>query len=193
MMYMKISLKKAATLVSAITEQLQTIALVTDKSVGEFDEISVVDEAAAELADKIQKKLNLLEVQYAIRKKVAIANFGNDIDHVLNHIALLDKKLSLLTVLAKSKDRIDDEILSKMLQKLRERKSGGESFYDNDIFKNVTTSVITKETRLEFEKLVKQLNKEKAEKKEELLKLNMVTEIQLSDFEVEILEDVGLV
>ena len=192
-MNMKISLKKAATLVSAITEQLQTIALITDKSVGEFDDISVVDDASVELADKIEKKLNLLEVQYAIRKKVATANFENDIDHVLNHIALLDKKLSLITVLAKSKDRIDNEILSKMLQKLRERKSGGESFYDNDIFKNVTTSVITKETRLEYEKLVKQLNKEKAEKKEELLKLNMVSEIDLSDFEVKILEDVGLV
>ena len=189
---MKINLRKANALQLSIQDAIKGIKFDTEVKVNEFqvaeDEIACMRN---DFAAKQERHRGLLNSLYDIRKAVSQANSAQGVDVKLADVALMDKKIQYLVDLAGKTVRDSVEVVAGKMEKLRNRKDDTRSlYYGHDA--TVDTSIFTQEDIAGFRTAVSMGKKAKQKLQDELLEINVRTEIELSADAVTVLTTEGL-
>lgn len=189
---MKINLRKANALQLAIQDAIKSIRFETEVKINEFqiaeDEIGRLRN---DFAVKQERHRGLLNSLYHIRKAVSQANSAQGVDVKLADVALMDKKIQYLSELAVKHTRDSVEVIAGKMEKLRNRKDDTRSlYYGQDA--TVDTSIFTPEDIAGFRAAVSMGKKAKQKLQDELLEINVRTEIELGADIVTVLTAEGL-
>jgi hypothetical protein len=188
---MNISLRKANAIQNSINESIRAIEIVTQIEINEFQSVTeVLQNANNKLFENDTRRQKLLLALYNIRGLVGTANVQSGIDTKLATAAFVDKRLSQLEELASNKPVTDPAILNGKLDKIRNRKDESRSIYSRD--EVVSTSVLGEEQLKQIRDEIKNLKKQKQKITDEVLELNIKTEIPLSDDVVNTLQVEGI-
>lgn len=190
---MKITLRKANALQNAITEAIRNVKIETSVSINEFEDVAgklLKSNTALFEADK--RRSDLLMAQFAIRGLVGVANATSGVDAKLTQAAYIDKRIGQLSELVNSQPQTDINVIIGKLEKIRNRKEESRaSLYGRD--EDVTTCVATADQLADAKKLVQDLKKQKQKINDEVLELNVRTEVDMADDVVAILRAENLV
>jgi hypothetical protein len=189
---MKITLRKANALQLAIGEAVKNINVETDVKINEFQHgESEIARVAAEFRAAVVRRSELIYTMYEIRKAVSTANSGAGVDVKLADVAMLEKQVQFYNGLAGKKVREDAVVVAGQLNKLRESKDDSRrSIYG--YASTVDTSVLTAEDIKGFRTAAAAAKKAKQKLQDELLEINVRTEISLATDAVQLLTAEGL-
>jgi hypothetical protein len=188
---MKVTLRKANVLQNSINDAVKSISLKTEITVNEFQNPeSEVAAANKKLMSDLVRRDQLTEVLYEIRKAVSSANHTAGVDTRLADIAHLEKQIQYYTALAGKEVRENMDVINGQLGKIRNRPADSRSIYG--LSDSITSSVLEAEDVKTFKSLVIKAKKAKQKFQDEVLELNVRTEIQLSEKSVQILTQEGL-
>ena len=178
---MKITLRKANALQLAISEAVKNISVETDVKINEFQSGEAeIARVAAEFRVNLERRTQLMDAMYAIRKAVSTANASAGVDVKLADVALLEKQVQFFNGLASKKVREDAVVVGGQLNKLRESKDDSRrSIYGYT--STVDTSVLTAEDIKSFRTAAANAKKAKQKLQDELLEINVRTEIEVAD------------
>jgi len=190
---MNISLRKAAALQNSIQDAIKSIEVVTTVELNEFqDVLTELKKANDTLFANDTRRQRLLLALYNIRGLVGTANAQNGVDLKLATAAFVDKRVGQLDEFAKCKPVTDVAVLTGKLEKLRNDKSDNRAriYGYSD---TVSTSVFSQEQLDAVHAEIKNLKRQKQKLNDEILELNIKTEIPLSEDVVKTLQAEGLV
>ena len=190
---MNITLRKANALQNSILDAIKGIKVVLTAELNEFqDPEAELKRVNDELVKNDQRRAALLTVYYNIRGLVAQANSNAGIDLLLTKAAFVDKRIAQLDDLANATAMTEMEVVKGKLEKIKNDKSDNRrSLYGyND---TVSTSVLAQAQIDQAKKQIKDLKKQKQKLNDEVLELNIKTEIPLSDEIANVLVQEGLV
>ena len=192
-MGMNITLRKANAIQNAITEAIKNIKLESRIEINEFqDAEKFISEANALLFANDNRRQKLLLALYNIRGLVGAANAQSGIDLSLTKAAFIEKRTAQLQEFVSNDTRIDELVISGKLEKIRNRKEESRaSLYGRD--DTVTTSVFYQEQLDGIKVEILNLKKQKQKLNDEILELNIKTEIPLTDEVVATLQAEGLI
>ena len=175
---MKINLRKANAIQVAINETIKSLEFNAAASINEFqDAANEISAASAKFSRNLVRRIALLDALYEIRKAVASANDSAGIDGRLADVARLEKDLQFYSTYAKASVITDAAVINGKMERLRNRKEDAYSFRGE----TVDTSIFT-ETEVEgFKGIVSAAKKQKQKLQDELLELNVRTEIEFSE------------
>jgi hypothetical protein len=188
---MNISLRKANTVQNSINETIRGIDITTHLDINEFQNAAeVLQIANNKLFENDARRQKLLLALYNIRGLVGAANVQSGIDTKLATAAFVDKRIAQLEELASNKPVTDLAILNGKLEKIRNRKDDSRSIYGRD--ETVSTTVISEDQLKLIRDEIKNLKKQKQKINDEVLELNIKTEIPLSEDVVNTLQAEGI-
>ena len=178
---MKITLRKANALQLAIGEAVKNISVETDVKINEFQHGEAeIARVAAEFRANLERRTQLVDAMYAIRKAVSTANASAGVDVKLADVAQFEKQVQFYNGLAGKKVREDAVVVEGQLNKLRESKDDSRrSIYG--YASTVDTSVLTAEDIKGFRTAAATAKKAKQKLQDELLEINVRTEIEVSN------------
>lgn len=190
---MNITLRKANAVQNGINEIIKNIEIKTTIELNEFqDPVAELKKANDTLFTNDSRRQRLLLALYNIRGLVGTANAQSGIDLKLATAAFVDKRLVQLEALAKLEAVTDLTVINGKLEKIRNDKSetARRSIYGyND---TVSTTVVSAEQISQIKAEVQNLKKQKQKLNDEVLELNIKTEIPLSEDVVKALQDEGV-
>ena len=189
---MNISLRKASALQNSINDAVKGIQFNVQVKLNEFqDAEQEISRAAAELKTNLVRRESLTVALYEIRKAVSIANTQAGIDNRLADVAHLEKQIQFYNGLAGNTVRESHKVIEGRLDKIRNDKSESRrSIYGyND---TVDTTVLTQEDLNGFRREVVKAKKAKQALQDQILELNVQTQISLTDVTVATLQAEGL-
>ena len=185
---MKITLRKANTLQTAITGYIKTIDVKSTITLNEFqDPQSMIVDARDKFIENDRLQDALTVALYSIRRAIGNANATSGISDLLSHSAYIDKRLAQLAEITNDSVTMEDAVISGKLEKIRTRTDAA-SYYDRD----VTTGVLTAAQLDGFKQEAQTLKKKKQSISDKILDLNF-TEIELETDVVELLTTVNLI
>jgi len=189
---MNISLRKANAIQRSILETLKEIDTTTTIDINEFqDPTNEIQRANDTLFENDSRSQKLLLAYYNIRGLVGTANAASGINTNLAKGAFIDRRISQLQEIATLKPMVDLEVIKGKLEKIRNRKEERESIYGrNDV---VSTTVVSSDQIDQAKTEIRNLKKQKQTLNDQVLELNVSTEIPLSDDVVETLTKEGLI
>jgi hypothetical protein len=188
---MNITLRKANAIQNSITESIRGIEIKTTIDLNEFQDVTAELQAANNLLfANDTRRQRLLLALYNIRGLVGAANAQSGIDTKLATAAFIDKRVSQLDELAGCKPVMDLAVINGRLDKIRNRKDDSRSIYGRD--ETVGTSVIGADQLTQIRAEIKNLKKQKQKINDEILELNIKTEIPLSEDIINTLQSEGL-
>ena len=190
---MNISLRKANALQNAIQDAVKGIEIKTTVELNEFQNIAVeLKKANDQLFGNDTRRQKLLVALYNIRGLVGTANAQSGIDLKLATAAFVDKRVVQLEELAKAQTVTDFNVLEGKIEKIKSLKDEARSriygYADT-----VSTSVISQEQQDQIKAEILNLKKQKQKLNDEILELNIKTEVPLSEEVVKTLQAEGLV
>jgi hypothetical protein len=190
---MNITLRKANAIQHSITESIRGINPPRTIEINEFQDPMVeLEKANKAVFDADARRQKLLLALYNIRGLVGAANASSGIDLSLAKSAFVDKRITQLEDIAGQQPLIDIEVIKGKLEKISNRKEESRaSLYGRD--DTVSTSVITQEQIDQAKAEIKNLKKQKQKLNDDVLELNIKTEIPLSDDVVATLQTEGLI
>jgi hypothetical protein len=190
---MNITLRKANAVQNSIQEAIKSIKTDLTIEINEFQDPAVELKKANDAvfaADARRQKLLL--ALYNIRGLVGTANAGSGIDLNLAKAAFIDKRVVQLEEIAKAVAMTELTVITGKLDKIRNRKEESRaSLYGRD--DTVSTSVLVQEQIDQAKNEIKNLKKQKQKLNDEILELNIKTEIPLSEDVVATLQSEGLI
>ena len=192
---MKITLRKASALQNAIQEAVKNIDITVKVELNEFENAeTALATANAKLIHADQRRTALTKVLYVVRAQVGTANAECGINERLAKAAYVDKRIGQLTALIGS-DAVQDSIvvIQGKLEKLKAPESANSRRSLYGYSDTVGTGVLTPEQVTAFKAEQLALKKDKQKLNDEVLELNVRTEIALSDETVAVLTSEGLV
>jgi hypothetical protein len=176
---MKISLRKANMIQVAINEAIKGLEFNESISINEFqDAEKEIDTAAANFATNLERRSNLLDALYSIRKNVAVANAQHGIDSRLADVAFFEKDITFYSGYAKTAVRADAAVVSGKMEKLRSRQDDVSYFRGSN---ELSTTIFEQGVIDNFRNIAATAKKQKQKVQDELLELNVRTQIDLSD------------
>ncbi len=176
---MKLTLRKASALQNSIQEAIKTIELKAATTINEFQDANVVlAEANATLVANDKRRNALTKALYTIRGQVGLANATSGVSDRLSDAAYVDKRIGQLQGLISVSVQDDITVIGGKLEKIRNRKEDAHSYYREDV---VNTGVLTAEQVEAFKTEQRDLKKRKQKLNDEILELNVRTEVELSD------------
>jgi len=178
---MNITLRKASAVQNSINEAIKHIKIETNLELNEFQNVEAeIAAAQKKLEEADLRREKLLVVLYNIRGLVGQANAESGIDLKLARAAYVDKRISQLDAVANSNAVTSLDVLKGKLEKIKSLKDEARSriYGYGD---TVTTSVLTQEKIEAIQSEIKNLKKQKQKLNDEILELNIKTEIPLSD------------
>jgi len=190
---MNITLRKANAIQSSINDAIRGIKVEKTIELTEFqDPVVELQKANDKLFASDARRQKLLLALYNIRGLVGAANASAGIDMNLAKAAFIDKRIAQLDEIANSDSVTDIAVIKGKLDKIRNRKEESRaSLYGRD--DTVSTSVIGAEQVDQAKIEIKNLKKQKQKLNDEILELNIKTEIPLTDEVVATLQAEGLV
>ena len=190
---MNISLRKASAIQNRILEAIREIKIETSIQLNEFqDAETMLNQASETLWENDQRRNLLLLSLYNIRGLVGAANNASGVDLALSKAAFIDKRIVQLSEFASLSPVDSIDVINGRLAKIKE----GDQSQRRNIYGNpdtVQTSVITSLRLSKVKSEILYLKKEKQKLNDEILELNIKTEIPLADETVKVLTDEGLI
>jgi hypothetical protein len=183
----KISLRKANALQKNILDLMNSVEISTTVSINEFQNVeATVTRAAQELLQNDVRRSDLLMSYYTLRGLVSAANAACGINLRLGEMAYVDRRLTQLHALTQSSAVVGEaEVIFGRLEKIRTRPADSRaSLYHRD--EEVTTGVLSQEQVDNIRRVVSDLKKQKQKLSDEVLELNVRTEVELTP-EVEVI------
>lgn len=179
---MNITLRKANALQNSITEAIKNIKVDLNVEINEFQNVEdVLTKANATLIANDGRRQQLTMAMYNIRALVGTANTASGINTMLAKAAFIDKRIGQLEELAKATEITALDVIKGKLEKIKNDKgeNSRRSIYGyND---TVNTSVLSAEQIAQAKAEILNLKKQKQKLNDEVLELNIKTEIPLSD------------
>jgi hypothetical protein len=179
-MAIKITLRKANALQQNMNDLLKNIQVKATVELNEFQDVVQTLQAAndAVMAADVRRS-DLLMALYSIRATVGVANFQCGIGNRLSHLAYIDKRLHQLEGLVAESARLKDlAVISGQLDKIRNRREEHRLYgYEN----GVSTGVLQQSQIDSIAGIMRELKKQKQKLNDEVLELNVRTEIELTD------------
>lgn len=180
---MKVTLRKANALQNVINDAIRNIDTASTVTVNEFkDPEVVIKEGREALLANVERKNKLLGALYSIRKDVGASNAVAGIDERLAQVALTEKRIQLYAGLVGLAVREDVDVLAGKLLKIKNRPADARSPYGYS--DEITTTVVSDADLGEFKTRIAQLKKEKQKLQDEILEVNVRTEVDLNDIVV---------
>lgn len=187
---MNISLRKASALQNSINDTIKSIKIDPVIQITEYVQTeSTILNSNSTLINNDSRRVALLVAYYNIRSLVGVSNVSSGINMKLAKAAFVDKRIAQLQDMIDAGVR-DLDVVEKKIKKLRESDTTVRS-YIHDI--EVSTSVLTSEQIAAFTSELQSLRKEKQKLKDEILELNIKTEIPLAEETVKVLQNEGLI
>lgn len=189
---MNITLRKANAIQNSINDAVKNIKFETSIELNEFQdpgvELSKANDALF-AADARRQKLTM--ALYNIRALVGTANAASGIDTALAKAAFVDKRIVQLEQLTSLKPFTDLDVIKGKLEKIKSLKDEARSriYGYGD---TVTTTVVSKEQIEQAKAEILNLKKQKQKLNDEILELNIKTEIPLAEETVATLQAEGL-
>ena len=190
---MNITLRKASAIQNSIQEALKSIDPPKKIELNEFQDVMAeLEKANKDVFESDARKQKLLLAMYNIRGLVGAANVSTSINMNLAKAAFIDKRIGQLEEISKQDPLGNIDVIKGKLDKIKNLKDEARSrvFGYGD---TVTTSVITKDQIAQAKAEILNLKKQKQKLNDEILELNIKTEIPLSDDVVETLKAEGLI
>lgn len=190
---MKINLRKASALQNAMQDLIRSINVDFVVRLNEFqDPTAVLDARAKELTVADSRRNDLLVALYTLRAQVALTNASSGISGALARAAYTDKRIEHLTQMANSDPCQDMVVITGKLDKIRNRKEDSRaSLYGRD--DEVSTGLLSPEAIARVREILRDMKKQKQAINDEILELNVRTEIELTAEVVEVLKRENLV
>ena len=175
---MKLTLRKANAVQHSINEMIKSLDLNTTVTLNEFVEVkdqiqAVRDRFWTHAATRNKLILSL----YEIRQKVANANAAAGINDMLAEVAHLEKQIGHNTMLAGKGVQTALVVLNGQLKKQADTKEDAYSYSRRD----VTTSIFSEAEIETFRREAAEGKRQKQKLQDELLELNVQTEIELEE------------
>ena len=192
---MKITLRKASALQNAIQEAVKNVDITVKVELNEFERPDVALETAnLKLISADQRRTALTKVLYVVRAQVGTANAECGINERLAKAAYVDKRIGQLTALISS-DAVQDSMLviNGKVDKLKADKGENSRRSIYGYSDTVSTGVLSQAQVDQFKAEQLALKKDKQKLNDEVLELNVRTEVALSDETVAVLTSEGLV
>tara|TARA_B110000908_G_scaffold164460_1_gene212548 strand:+ start:7652 stop:8227 length:576 start_codon:yes stop_codon:yes gene_type:complete len=184
----KVSLRKAKALQNSLQEAITEngYAINTAIEISEFeDHLKKEASLKVEFSAAMSRRGSLLDAVYEIRAMVGAANSASRIDGLLCALAKLEKDITLFQVLAKTQPKLENNVIAGMLMKIRNREESSSHYRQSDF---VSTTIFDP---AEIEKIkwrLAEMKKLKQDVQDQLLELNVQTEITLSSSTTETLK-----
>lgn len=191
-MGMNITLRKANAIQNSINDAVKNIKFETTVELNEFQDPGVeLTKANEELFAADSRRQKLTMALYNIRALVGTANAASGIDTALAKAAFIDKRIAQLEQLATLKPYTDLEVIKGKLEKIKSLKDEARSriYGYGD---TVSTTVVSKEQIDQAKAEILNLKKQKQKLNDEVLELNIKTEIPLADDTTAVLQAEGL-
>ena len=190
---MNITLRKANAVQSSINDTIKGIKVDFTVELNEFQDVeAAITKANSELVVNDGRRQKLTMALYNIRALVGTANAASGINTALAKAAFIDKRITQLTELSTLSPVSDLAVITGKLDKIRNRKEDSRaSLYGRD--DTVSTSVVSKAQIDQAKAEIQNLKKQKQKLNDEVLELNIKTEIPLSAEVVATLTEEGLV
>jgi hypothetical protein len=179
-MAIKVSLRKANAIQNQINDLLKSVQVKPAIEISEFvDTVATLQAANDAVMAADARRSDLLMALYSIRATVGIANFQCGIGNRLSHVAYIDKRLHQLDQLTNENARMKDlAVINGQLEKIRNRREEHRLYgYDN----TVNTGVLQQTQIDSISGIMRELKKQKQKLNDEVLELNVRTEIELTD------------
>jgi hypothetical protein len=178
---MNITLRKANAIQNSINDAIKNTKVELSVELNEFQNVEeIIIKANNLLVENDSRRQKLTMSLYNIRALVGTANAASGIDTALAKAAFIDKRISQLEQLADGVELTDLEVIKGKLEKIKNLKDEARSriygYADT-----VTTSVLSKEQISQAKAEIRNLKKQKQKINDEILELNIKTEIPLSD------------
>jgi|GEM_PF-2380686 len=175
---MKLTLRKANAVQANINEALKSLQLETQVTLNEFEGVvSQIDAVRERFFANNNARKELVFALYEIRSKVAQANAEAGINDMLTNVAYLEKEISHNNSMAAKGEQTSLKVLNGQVQKNVGSKDDPYGYSRRD----AVTSIFTKEEIAEFRKVASDSKRIKQRLQDELLALNIKTEIALSE------------
>lgn len=188
---MNISLRKANAVQNRIKELMHEIEINVTVDINEFeDPVSVIQAANDQLFANDNRRQKLLLAYYNIRGLVGTANSSSGIDVALTKAAFIDKRIAQIDIIASIEPIKSIDVIRGQVDKLKVAPDATRSIYGRK--DTVTTSVVGQNQIDQAKKEILNLRKQKQSLNDEILELNIKTEVPLSDDVVKTLTDEGL-
>jgi len=191
---MNISLRKASALQNGIQDTIKGIKIETTLELNEFqDVVTELQKANDALFTNDSRRQRLLLALYNIRGLVGTANAQSGIDLKLATAAFIDKRLAQLDELAKLSAVTALAVITGKLDKIKNDKSENSRRSLYGYGDTVSTTVVSQEQIDQIKTEIQNLKKQKQKLNDEVLELNIKTEVPLSEDVVKTLQTEGLI
>jgi hypothetical protein len=175
---MKLTLRKANAVQAAINEAVKALDLNYTVTLNEFEEVTdQIQTVRDRFWTQDAVRYNLMQALYEIRRKVATANASAGINDMLADVAALEKQIGYKTMLAGKGSQTALRVLNGQVKKNAEVKDDVYSHSRRD----VTTTIFTEAEIEQFRKDAASAKREKQKLQDQLLELNVQTEIELTE------------
>jgi hypothetical protein len=190
---MNITLRKANAVQNSINETVKNIRVDLTLEINEFQNVEdTLSKANNELIANDGRRQNLTMALYNIRALVGTANAASGIDTALAKAAFIDKRIGQLEQLAGGTEITSLEVIKGKLEKIKNDKGENTRRSIYGYSDTVSTGVLSKEQIAQAKTEILNLKKQKQKLNDEILELNIKTEIPLSDDTVSTLTAEGL-
>ena len=179
-MAIKITRRKANAIQQNMNDLLKAVQVKATVELNEFQDVVQTLQAAndAVMAADVRRS-DLLMALYSIRATVGVANFQCGIGNRLSHLAYIDKRLHQLEGLVAETARLKDlAVVTGQLDKIRNRREEHRMYGHES---GVTTGVLQQQQIDSIAGIMRELKKQKQKLNDEVLELNVRTEIELTD------------
>ena len=191
---MNLTLRKANAVQAGINDAIKSIKIETSLELNEFQDVQAALVKANEtLFANDSRRQRLLLALYNIRGLVGTANAQSGIDLKLATAAFIEKRMGQLDELAKLSAVTDLAVINGKLDKIRNDKSESTRSRIYGYSDTVTTGVLGLEQIAQAKTEVLSLKKQKQKINDEVLELNIKTEIPLSEDVVAVLQAEALI
>jgi hypothetical protein len=190
----KITLRKANAVQAEIRKAISASNVSDTVSITEYttNVDGVLENAMAEFATDVTRKLALNTALFNIRKSVSRANASAGISDILADVELIDAKMAVYSnVTTKSVAKSFSEITAR-IEKMKTTVVDASTRMYGDRFNTVDTSVVEQSTIDGAKQLVKQLKREKQTLQDKLLTLNVNTTIDIDTVDEMVLKVEGI-
>jgi len=187
---MKITLRKANVVQSNINEQIKALDLNYHATLNEFQSIdSQISAVRIRFFENQKTRSKLTNSLYEIRRKVSVANATSGINDMLATVAQLEKTASFNAMLASKGSQTDNMILAGEINKAADVKGDSYSYNRRDL----VTSIFTEAEVIGFKQVSSSAKKQRQRLQDQLLELNVRTEIELDAETTAFLQTVDII
>lgn len=182
---MLVTLRKASVLQKELQDALKGLKLTTNVEISEFQDVdAVLATSNLGVKETLKRYGSIVDALYSLRLQIGEANNKSGISALLTSAASIDKMVAFTQQIANAAEREAANIIRSKVEKLKNTPDEHRRYGANA----VSASTVTSADIAEAKNTIAQLKKQKQKINDEVLALNIKTEIELTPEVVEVLQ-----